>query len=366
MNTKMELDYQKAEEWGLFGQGARPAVIAGPCSAESERQVMETAQALRAAGVEVFRAGVWKPRTHPGSFEGVGTAGLPWLQRVRRELGMKVGTEVATGEHVREALEAGMDWLWVGARTSANPFAMQELAEALGGTEVPVLVKNPVNPDVELWLGALERLSRAGVRKLGVIHRGFSVYGETKYRNVPQWQLPIEVRRRCPDLLMLCDPSHIAGRREYVAEVAQQALDLGFDGLMIEAHIHPEKAWSDSSQQVNPCELKQLVESLVVRAADTENGAYRANIDELRMQINGIDRELLDLLARRMEIAGEIGRYKHQNNIAILQPGRWEEVLERVFAYGREKGLGAEFLKRVFTAIHQASIDRQARVMREE
>lgn len=362
----MELDYQKAEEWSLFGRQERPAVIAGPCSAESERQVMDTARALQAAGVEVFRAGLWKPRTHPGSFEGVGTRGLPWLQRVKRELGMRVGTEVATGGHVREALEAGMDWLWIGARTSANPFAMQELAEALAGTEVPVLVKNPVNPDVELWLGALERLNRAGVRKLGVIHRGFSVYGQTKYRNVPQWQLPIEVRRRCPELLLLCDPSHIAGRREYVAEVAQQALDLGFDGLMVETHIAPNEAKSDSSQQITPCELKQLFECLVVRSSDTENGAYRANMDELRRQIDAIDGELLDLFARRMDISGEIGRYKKQNNITILQPDRWEEVLGRVLARGEAKGLEAEFLKRVFTAVHQASIDRQTQVMREE
>lgn len=363
--TVTKLDLIKISKWGLFSDITKPIVIAGPCSAESEQQIFETAKALKAGGVEVLRAGIWKPRTRPNCFEGVGVEGLRWMQRVQKELGMKVSTEVANVKHVYEALKAGVDMLWVGARTSANPFAMQEIADALQGTDIPVLVKNPVNPDVELWIGALERLNMAGLKKIGVIHRGFSTYGKTKYRNVPQWQLPIEIKRRFPDLLMICDPSHISGKREFIQEVSQKAMDLGFDGLIVESHICPEIALSDAAQQVTPFDLEQILEKLVIREVDSENVNYRENIDELRAKIDDIDNDLLDLLARRMKVSDEIGAYKKQNNITILQPGRWDKILEKVFARGDEKGLDNEFLEKVFKAIHQASIDRQTRIMNE-
>ncbi len=361
--TTTKLDLIKASEWGLFSDMKKPVIIAGPCSAESEQQVFETAKALKEAGVEVLRAGIWKPRTRPGSFEGVGSEGLHWMQRVQKELGMKVSTEVANVKHVYEALKAGVDMLWIGARTTANPFAMQEIADALKGTDIPVLVKNPVNPDVELWIGALERLNMAGLKKIGVIHRGFSTYGKHKYRNIPQWQLPIEIKRRFPDMLMICDPSHISGKREYIHEISQQAMDLGFDGLIIESHICPEIALSDAAQQVTPTSLSEILSQLVIRNVDSENLEYKENIDELRARIDEIDRDLLDLLADRMKVADEIGRYKKENNITILQPNRWDKILAKVFVKGEEKGLDNEFLEKVFKAIHQASIDRQTKIM---
>lgn len=361
--TTTKLDLIKASEWGLFSDMKKPVIIAGPCSAESEQQVFETAKALKEAGVEVLRAGIWKPRTRPGSFEGVGSEGLHWMQRVQKELGMKVSTEVANVKHVYEALKAGVDMLWIGARTTANPFAMQEIADALKGTDIPVLVKNPVNPDVELWIGALERLNMAGLKKIGVIHRGFSTYGKHKYRNIPQWQLPIEIKRRFPDMLMICDPSHISGKREYIHEISQQAMDLGFDGLIIESHICPEIALSDAAQQMTPTSLSEILSQLVIRNVDSENLKYKENIDELRARIDEIDRDLLDLLADRMKVADEIGRYKKENNITILQPNRWDKILAKVFVKGEEKGLDNEFLEKVFKAIHQASIDRQTKIM---
>lgn len=364
--TATKLDLIATQEWGLFSDLTRPIVIAGPCSAESEQQVFETAKALKASGVEVLRAGIWKPRTRPNCFEGVGAEGLVWMRRVQRELGMKISTEVANVKHVYEALKAGVDMLWIGARTSANPFAMQEIADALKGTDIPVLVKNPVNPDVELWIGALERLNMAGLRKIGVIHRGFSTYGKSKYRNVPQWQLPIEIKRRFPDLLMICDPSHISGKREYIHEISQQAMDLGFDGLIVESHICPEIALSDAAQQVTPMNLSEILGKLIIREVDSENVEYKENIDELRAKIDVIDNDLLDLLASRMKVSDEIGKYKKQNNITILQPGRWDSILGKVFEKGTAKGLDNEFLEKVFKAIHQASIDRQTAIMNEE
>ncbi|WP_370461313.1 chorismate mutase [Odoribacter sp. Z80] len=343
----------------------KPVIIAGPCSAESEQQIFETAKALKNAGVEVLRAGIWKPRTRPNCFEGVGSEGLSWMQRVQRELGMKISTEVANVKHVYEALKAGMDMLWIGARTTANPFAMQEIADALKGTDIPVLVKNPVNPDVELWIGALERLNMAGLKKMGVIHRGFSTYGKTKYRNVPQWQLPIEIKRRFPEMLMICDPSHISGKREYIQEISQQAMDLGFDGLIVESHICPEIALSDAAQQVTPMALSEILDKLVIRDIDSENVEYKENIDELRARIDVLDNDLLELLASRMRVSDEIGKYKKQNNITILQPGRWDTILGKVFEKGNQKGLDNEFLEKIFKAIHQASIDRQTKIMNE-
>ncbi len=322
-------------------------------------------KALKNAGVEVLRAGIWKPRTRPNCFEGVGSEGLSWMQRVQRELGMKISTEVANVKHVYEALKAGMDMLWIGARTTANPFAMQEIADALKGTDIPVLVKNPVNPDVELWIGALERLNMAGLKKMGVIHRGFSTYGKTKYRNVPQWQLPIEIKRRFPEMLMICDPSHISGKREYIQEISQQAMDLGFDGLIVESHICPEIALSDAAQQVTPMALSEILDKLVIRDIDSENVEYKENIDELRARIDVLDNDLLELLASRMRVSDEIGKYKKQNNITILQPGRWDTILGKVFEKGNQKGLDNEFLEKIFKAIHQASIDRQTKIMNE-
>lgn len=361
--TTTKLDLTEASKWGLFSNLKKPVVIAGPCSAESEQQLFETAKALKENGVEVLRAGIWKPRTRPNCFEGVGSDGLKWMQRVQHELGMKVSTEVANVKHVYEALKAGVDMLWIGARTTANPFAMQEIADALKGTDIPVLVKNPVNPDVELWIGALERLNLAGLKKIGVIHRGFSVYGKAKYRNVPQWQIPIEIKHRFPDMMMICDPSHISGKREYIQEIAQQAMDLGFDGLIVESHICPEIALSDAAQQVTPHSLNDILGKLTIREVDSENVEYKENIDELRARIDSIDNDLLDLLSRRMKVSDEIGKYKKQNNITILQPNRWDKILDKVFTKGQEKGLDNDFLEKIFKAIHQASIDRQTKIM---
>lgn len=361
-----KLDLVNVDEWGIFPDRKKPLIISGPCSAESEQQLFETAKALRNAGVHVLRAGIWKPRTRPNCFEGVGAEGLPWMRWVQRELGMKTSTEVANVKHVYEALKAGIDLLWIGARTTANPFAMQEIADALKGTDIPVLVKNPVNPDVELWVGALERLNMAGLKKIGVIHRGFSSYMQTKYRNIPQWQIPIEIKRRFKDILMICDPSHISGKREYVREISQQAMDLGFDGLIIESHICPEIALSDAAQQVTPAALAELISGLVIRTIDTENVEYKESIDELRARIDELDDELIGILARRMKISAEIGKYKKQNNITILQTGRWDKILEKVFQKGSERGLSNEFLEKVFTAIHEASIDKQREIMDKE
>ena len=361
----IQLDLLKVSEWGIFSDTKKPLIIAGPCSAESEQQLFETARALKSNGVNVLRAGIWKPRTRPNCFEGVGADGLGWMRRVQRELGMKTSTEVANVKHVYEALKAGVDLLWIGARTTANPFAMQEIADALKGTDIPVLVKNPVNPDVELWIGALERLNMAGLKKIGGIHRGFSTYTKAKYRNIPQWQIPIEIKRRHKDILMICDPSHISGKREYIQEVSQQAMDLGFDGLIVESHICPEIALSDAAQQVTPSSLSEILSHLVIRNVETEDVEYKENIDELRARIDELDNELLQILSDRMKVSAEIGKYKKQNNITILQPGRWDKILEKVFQKGKQNGLSEEFLEKVFKAIHQASIDRQTEIMNE-
>ena len=343
----------------------RPLVIAGPCSAETEEQVLDTARSLAAEGIRICRAGLWKPRTKPGGFEGVGEAGIAWLQRVKRETGMYTSTEVATREHVATALKGGVDLLWIGARTAANPFAMQEIADALRGTDVPVLVKNPVSPDLELWIGAIERIYNAGIRRIGAIHRGFTSIDKSLYRNHPMWAIPIELHRRLPRLPIFCDPSHIGGKRELIAPLSQQAMDLGFDGLIIESHICPEIALSDAAQQVTPTSLREILGKLIIRDIDSENIEYKENIDELRAQIDDIDNDILELLTRRMKVSDEIGKYKKQNNITILQPGRWDKILEKVFVKGAEMGLDNEFLEKVFKAIHQASIDRQTKVMNE-
>ena len=337
----------------------RPLVIAGPCSAETEEQVLATARALAAQEVKIFRAGIWKPRTKPGGFEGVGVEGLRWLQRVKAETGMYVSTEVATERHVFEALKAGVDLLWIGARTSANPFAMQELAGALRGVDIPVLVKNPVNPDLELWIGAIERLYNAGLRRLGAIHRGFSSYDKKLYRNLPQWHIPIELRRRIPELPIFCDPSHIGGKRELVAPLCQQAMDLNFDGLIVESHCNPDCAWSDASQQVTPDVLDYILNLLVIRK-ETQT---TENLNVLRKQIDECDDNIIQELAKRMRVAREIGTYKKEHDITVLQTGRYNEILEKRGAQGEQCGMSAEFVKVIFEAIHEESVRQQMEII---
>ena len=325
---------------------------------------METAKQLKEFGINVFRAGIWKPRTHPGCFEGVGVDGLRWLQRVKRELGLKVCTEVASEKHVFECLKYGIDMVWIGARTSANPFLMQEIADALRDTDIPVLVKNPVNPDLDLWIGALERLNNAGVRKLGVIHRGFTAFDKMKYRNNPQWQLAIELRSRYPEMPFFCDPSHLAGCKEYIPELSQRAMDLGLDGLMVESHCNPSCALSDAKQQLTPAELKDLLYNRIkVRDNDTDNLSYKEGIVSLRAQIDVIDDNLLYALGTRMNVSRKIGKYKKDNNIAILQTSRWDSLLANAIEKGRTYGLPEEFVKAVFTAIHDASVNAQNEIL---
>ena len=337
----------------------RPLVIAGPCSAETEEQVMNTAAQLAAKGIRIFRAGIWKPRTKPGGFEGVGAVGLPWLVRVKKELGMLVSTEVATPKHVEAALEAGIDILWVGARTMANPFAVQELADSLRGTDVPVLIKNPVNPDLELWIGGLERINGAGIKRLAVIHRGFSSYDKRIYRNPPMWHIPIELHRRIPELPILCDPSHIGGARELVAPLCQQAMDLGFDGLIVESHCNPDCAWSDAKQQVTPDVLDFILEKLVIRQLSQST----ESLASLRRQIDEIDNALIEMLTKRMRVSREIGQYKREHAMTIVQTGRYTEILDKRGAQGVLCGMSAEFMKSIFEAIHEESVRQQIDVL---
>lgn len=331
----------------------RPYIIAGPCSAESEEQVLDTARRLVRAGIKVFRAGIWKPRTKPGGFEGVGVEGLEWLRKVKETTGMYTAVEVATRAHVEAALAAGVDMLWIGARTTGNPFAMQELADALSvAPETPVLVKNPMNPDVELWIGAMQRLYNAGLRRLGAIHRGFSVYGEHLYRNQPQWRIPLELRRRLPNLPIICDPSHIGGRRELVSPLAQQALDMGLDGLIIESHCNPDCAWSDKDQQVTPEVLRVILDNLVYRHTPVpEDG-----LTTLRRQIDQLDTELLDVLNRRMQVSREIGAYKKTNSIPVVQAGRYEDIMTNRVNLGTSMGMSPEFMRTLLAAIHEESV----------
>ena len=337
----------------------RPLVIAGPCSAETEEQVMETARQLHGFGIRIFRAGIWKPRTKPGSFEGVGPEGLLWLKRVKEELGMYVATEVANTRHVHDALAAGVDILWIGARTTANPFAVQEIADALEGTDIPVLIKNPVNPDLDLWIGALERIYNAGVRKIAAIHRGFSSYDEKIYRNLPFWHIPIELRRLMPEVPILCDPSHIGGKRELVGPISQQAMDLNFDGLIVETHPNPDKAWSDTKQQVTPEMLNSILNALVIR--DTHQTTE--SLTALRRQIDECDNHLLELLARRMRISEEIGQYKKEHNMAILQEQRYDEIIQNRIAQAEQMGMKGDFIKTVLMAIHEESVRHQMEIM---
>ncbi len=354
----MEMNFESILLPGIDAK--RPLVIAGPCSAESEEQVMTTGRELAANGVKIFRAGIWKPRTKPGGFEGVGMVGLPWLQKLKAETGMYTAVEVATKAHVEAALAFGVDMLWIGARTTANPFAMQEIADALVGHEnLPVLIKNPVNPDVELWVGGIERIYRAGIHKVGVIHRGFSSADKTIYRNVPNWHIAIELRRRFPNLPIICDPSHIGGRRDLIQPLSQQAMDLGFDGLIIESHCNPDAAWSDAKQQVTPSALKDILANLVIR--DTVKTTE--DLTDLRHQIDEIDDKILEILAKRMRISGEVAQYKKENSMSVLQAGRYDEILTKRSEQGASMGMSPEFIKEVFEAIHAESVRKQMEII---
>lgn len=356
----MELEGLKPiAEWE--GEKGKPLILAGPCSAESEEQVMTTARLLSESGIRIFRAGLWKPRTKPGGFEGVGDKGLAWLRRVKEETGMMTATEVAMRHHVEEALSNDIDILWVGARTSANPFAMQEIADAIKeyGKDVPVLVKNPVNPDLELWIGALERLYNAGVRRIGAIHRGFSYYGPSIYRNPPQWHIPIELHRRIPDLPIIVDPSHMGGKRELIGRISQEALDMRFSGLMVECHCNPHEALSDSEQQLTPQDFSRILRSLVFRNGERST----ENLQELRRRIDAVDTELIGLLEKRMEVSREIGRFKKEHSMPVVQESRYDDLIRSRVADAVELGMSADFMKTVLQAIHQESVRQQLDIL---
>ena len=340
-----------------------PLVIAGPCSAETEEQVLKIAHELKHSDVNYYRAGIWKPRTRPGMFEGVGEIGLRWLKKVKEETGMKTCTEVANAAHVKLAMDNDVDLLWIGARSTVSPFIMQEISDALQGTDKIVLVKNPVNPDLALWLGGIERLYTAGIKNLGAIHRGFSTYEKSKYRNIPEWQLAIEFQNKFPDLPLICDPSHITGNREMIFDVSQTALDLNFDGLMIETHIDPENAWSDAAQQVTPKRLIKIMEDLKIKKETNTDAEYQNSLDNLRAQINVVDSQLIELLGKRMKVADQIGELKKDKNVAVLQSKRWNEILGNMILEGESKGLSEEFVLKMFKAIHQESINHQEKII---
>lgn len=341
----------------------RPLIIAGPCSAETEIQVLETAKQLSATGkADILRVGIWKPRTRPGTFSGVGTIGLSWLLQAKKETGLPTAVEIASARHVEEALQHQVDVLWIGARTTVNPFSVQEIADALQGVQVPVLIKNPINVDLELWLGAVERVAKAGIEHIGLIHRGFSTYGNTKYRNAPLWHLAIEMKRRNPELLMINDPSHIAGRRDILLNIAQKAADLDYDGLMIETHINPDNAWSDAKQQITPEVFSAMLDNIIWRKEDIESESVHAILEELRRRIDSLDDELLHLISERMKLADEIGCYKKQHNITILQTKRWNDILERAFSKCEQLQLSKDFITRYFDAVHLESINHQTKI----
>ena len=354
---------KKMKDWLNNFNLSHPLVIAGPCSAETESQVMKIAHELNNSDVTIFRAGIWKPRTRPGMFEGVGAIGLKWLQKVKSETNLLTATEVANANHVKLATDHDVDVLWIGARSTVSPFIIQEIAEALDGTDKIVLVKNPVNPDLSLWLGGLERLYNSNIKNLGLIHRGFSTYEKTKYRNIPEWQIPIEVKNRFPDIPMICDPSHISGRRDLIFDLSQTALDLNFDGLMIESHINPDEAWSDAKQQITPKTLIKIMKDLKVRNELVEEEKYKNELYSLRTQIDIIDHSILDSLGKRMKISEEIGGLKKTKNVAVLQNKRWNEILDKMIDEGNSKGLTREFISRIYKAIHQESIIHQEKII---
>ncbi len=338
----------------------QPLVISGPCSAETEEQVLETAERLSKVGIKIFRAGVWKPRTKPGGFEGKGKEAFPWLQKVREKYGMYIAVEVANAQHVKEALDFGVDMMWIGARTSANPFSVQEIADALAGVDIPVLIKNPVNPDVNLWIGAIQRIYNAGIRSIGAIHRGFSSADKNVFRNLPQWHIPIELKRQIPNIPIICDPSHIGGKRDLIAPISQQAMDLNFEGLIIESHCNPDEAWSDASQQVTPEVLQLILDNLVVR--DTNQSTE--NLTVLRRQIDTIDNDILELLAKRMRVSKEIGMYKKEHNMPVLQSNRYKDILKDRVSHAEKLGMSEEFMETVLIAIHEESVNQQMEIMK--
>ena len=360
-----ELSINPIKEW--LPQINNPLLIAGPCSLETEEQVLSTAKLLaQDPRVFIYRGGVWKPRTRPGSFEGVGSIGLKWLKMVKEETGLLVATEVANAQHTEEALKAGIDVLWVGARSTASPFVVQEIADALKGTDPVVLVKNPVNPDVQLWVGALERINRAGIKNLVAVHRGFTPFGDTPYRNYPNWKNVIELKRLLPKLPIICDPSHIAGKREYLFEISQKAFDMGLDGLMIESHVDPSCALSDKDQQLTPSGLKSLLDKLVIRNEKTNNPMFENQLDMLRSRIDVLDKELLEVLSSRMDIVREIGKYKKENNVTALQINRWTQLMENRVKIAKSMNLNETFTKILFQLIHEDSIRMQTEIMDEE
>jgi chorismate mutase len=357
----MLLDEIKPESRTLFTKkGDRPFLIAGPCSAETEEQVMETARGLLEADIDLFRSGIWKPRTRPGVFEGQGNTALPWLKRVKDELGLRTTIEVATAYQVEKALKFGIDVLWIGARSTANPFSVQEIANALQGVDIPVMVKNPTNPDLELWIGAIERVQSAGIKQIAAVHRGFSVYSRSLFRNEPYWEIPIELRRRMPDIPLFCDNSHICGNREDLKDVAQYALDLNYDGLMTETHCIPDRALSDAQQQITPAAYARLISELVFKRETSDDLEFLEHLRSIRDQIDDLDLEVLDLLARRMKLSEAIGVHKKHNNISVLQVARWNEILEKAKDIGRQKGLSEGFISHYLSAVHQESIAKQA------
>lgn len=344
-------------------QNGRPLIIAGPCSAESEEQVLQTARAVaKIPGVTIFRAGVWKPRTRPGEFEGHGVEALQWLKRVKQETGLLTACEVANTHHVYEALKFGVDVLWIGARTSVNPFSVQEIANALRGVDVPVWVKNPVNPDLQLWIGALERMSNAGIKRLGAIHRGFSDYTKSQFRNAPKWDIPIELKRLAPEIPLICDPSHIAGKRALIRDLSQKALDLAMNGLMIETHVDPDHAWSDKDQQLTPADLQDLLANLVFRKVEGEGNGVET-LAALRAEIDIVDQQLLEILARRCQISRQIGEYKKAHNMTIFQVSRWQYLLEDRLAQAQQMGMEPDFVKQIYKMVHDNSILIQSKLM---
>jgi len=362
---KIELDLVPFSEWMTIK--TKPLVIAGPCSAETEEQVMTTCRAIAATGrVSMLRAGIWKPRTRPGEFEGIGNIGLEWLQHAKAETGLPVTVEVATAAHVDQALKMGVDVLWVGARSTANPFTVQELADSLKGVDIPVMVKNPVNPDLQLWIGGLERLNKAGIKKLAAIHRGFSSYEKTSFRNEPMWELPVSLKTHCPELPIINDPSHITGNRELIPFVAQKALDLDMQGLMIETHIDPQSAWTDAKQQVSPSRLVEIIEGLVVSETNSYNADFSTKLAELRKEIDQIDDSMLQKLSQRMRVVEQIGRYKRDNKVTVLQVSRWDEIIRKRTEYGRILQLESGFVETFLELIHNESIRQQTDILNEE
>ncbi|BDD10604.1 cytochrome c4 [Fulvitalea axinellae] len=357
------MQIEPLKNWGVAED--KPWVISGPCSAETEEQLTETALALVEKGVKTIRAGVWKPRTRPGTFEGIGKDALGWINNIRTQVpeDVKFAVEVATAQHVEQALEAKIDVLWVGARSSVNPFTMQDIADALRGVDVPVLVKNPINPDLALWIGAMERIAGAGITKIGAIHRGFSSHKKTRFRNIPSWHLALELKREYPELPMICDPSHIAGDSALIAELSQKAMDLDFDGLMIESHRDPANAWSDAKQQVTPDVLSEIVEGLSIPTASSGNVEFNSQLTELREQIDQLDRELFDTLAERMKVVDKIGNYKRDNNVTVFQMRRWDEILKTRSDWAKELGLNQDMMFEVFTHIHEAAVRRQMDIL---